>query len=86
MIELGTTAWQIPLGIKCLLSNGSIHMLIGQSAAFIYIIVINLWMGLEDESKVRLYYNNKWKNDSCLLSKYFMAKMLTAFLTVTYFL
>lgn len=42
MIELGTTAWQIPLGIKCLLSDGSIHMLIGQSAAFIYIIVINL--------------------------------------------
>lgn len=40
----------------------------------------------EDESKVRLHYNSKLKNDSCLLSKYFIVKMLTAFLTVTYFL
>lgn len=47
MIELSTIAWHIPLGIKSLLSDGPIHMLIGQSAAFIYIIVINLWMGLE---------------------------------------
>lgn len=42
MIQLSNIAWHIPLGIKSLLSDGPIHMLIGQSAAFIYIIVINL--------------------------------------------